>query len=331
MKPSLYPAHSSFAAVALTGLCAFVLQSPLALAQGLPAIPPETLSLLNDRVEALAILGGDYGASGGAYTFRGGTGADLSVAKFGGGGDISSPMPTGLGNLKWNPTLSGNIGYISADGTVEREPLTGNTLEVSTFGLELGTGARFWFTEHFSLAPEVSGMYGHIENEFHALTPSGEEFEGPMTEAGWVNWTADTWSVVPSVNAQYLWNWGRVAFNFQSTFRYFYTESFDTSTPLVNVIGHSQMWENKLDVDVPLGCMVFGRELHTGGFLSRTELFGDLETGLNSSYLYTVNGRFVLDFLGKIWKLRWLGVGSSYFWSDTISGWSAGIDIRFKF
>jgi hypothetical protein len=44
-----------------------------------------------------------------------------------------------------------------------------------------------------------------------------------------------------------------------------------------------------------------------------------------------VNGRFVLDLEGKIWAVRWLGVGCSYFWADRFSGWSAGLDVRLKF
>ena len=51
----------------------------------------------------------------------------------------------------------------------------------------------------------------------------------------------------------------------------------------------------------------------------------------STTAIYTVNGRFVLDMLGKIWKLRWLGLGVSYFFGDHLNGWSAGLDFRFQF
>jgi hypothetical protein len=88
---------------------------------------------------------------------------------------------------------------------------------------------------------------------------------------------------------------------------------------------------NKLDVDVPLGLKILGRELHTGGFVSRTEVFGDAAHGLNTDYAYTANGRLVFDFLGKLWKLKWFGLGASYFWGHDLGGWSAGVDMRFQF
>jgi len=81
----------------------------------------------------------------------------------------------------------------------------------------------------------------------------------------------------------------------------------------------------------PWGAGFSGAKLHTGGFFARTEMFGGIAAGLNADHSYTVNGRLVLDLLGKLWKVRWLGVGASYFFSDNFSGWSAGLDLRFKF
>ena len=61
-----------------------------------------------------------------------------------------------------------------------------------------------------------------------------------------------------------------------------------------------------------LGLMLFKRELHTGGFFSITELFGNAADGMSENRIYTVNGRLVLDLLGKIYKTRWVSVGSSF-------------------
>jgi len=30
-------------------------------------------------------------------------------------------------------------------------------------------------------------------------------------------------------------------------------------------------------------------------------------------------------------KLRWIGLGHSYFWGDHFSGWSEGLDMQFQF
>lgn len=131
----------------------------LAGAQALPPIPPERLNVAADRIESLAFLGGDYGASGGVFAFRGNTRFDMSVDKAGGGGDVGDPRPLGDGSVKWNPTVYGNIGYLSINDEQAPEPLTGNTLDYRSLGMELGGGARFWFNEHFSVSPVLNAVY----------------------------------------------------------------------------------------------------------------------------------------------------------------------------
>jgi len=63
----------------------------------------------------------------------------------------------------------------------------------------------------------------------------------------------------------------------------------------------------------------------------RVTTVADAVDGLNEDHVCTVHGRFVMDLLGKVWKLRWLGLGTSCFWADDFDGWSVGADVRFKF
>ena len=297
-------------------------------------VPPEAVEQFNhvigSRVEAATILGGDFGASSGIYSFRGGTLADLSISKLGGSGEVAAPRPLGPGGLKWAPVLQGNLGHLIAENEFKTGYLQGNRMIYDVLAVQLGGGARFYFTDHLSLAPTFSGIYGHTENEFKPQNAVGDAVKA-AARGTFVDWQIDTWSVMPSLDGRYEWNWERTAFAFNSRYTFFHTESFASSSPVISVNGDSHTWENKLDVDVPLGWKCCGRELHTGGFFARTELFGGAADGLNEDHLYTVNGRVVLDLLGHAWKVNWLGAGYSYFWGDHFGGWSAGLDLRFKF
>jgi hypothetical protein len=53
-------------------------------------------------------------------------------------------------------------------------------------------------------------------------------------------------------------------------------------------------------VAVPIGLWIDGQELRTGGYISRTDLLGDLESGLGAQHLNEVHGRLVLDFLNQL-------------------------------
>lgn len=315
-----------------SSLVTICLASVPSLAQGI--VPPGAVAqfehTIGNRVEAVTILGGDYGAAGGIYTFRSGQLASLSITKFGGGGDVSSPMDLGLWDLKWAPVVYGNIGRISAENEFESGYLVGNRTTYSVLAIQFGGGARFFLTDHFSISPTIGGMYGHTENEFKAFNTVGETVK-ILAKGTFVDWQVDTWSVIPAIDLKYEWTWWRTQFTASTRYTYFHTESFKTTSPVVSVTGDSHTWETRLDADVPIGVKIFGRELHTGGFFSRTQLFGGIKEGLDTDHINTLNGRFVLDFKGKLWKVRWLGLGASYFFASNFDGWSVGADVLFEF
>lgn len=296
-------------------------------------IPSDVVSQLRRtvgaRVEAMTVLGGDYGVSGGTYNADNGT--DISITKFGGLGDVGDPRPLGLGDIKWQPRFQGNMGYLTTERQFHSGLLAEDKTENSTFAIQFGGGARFWFNEHLSLTPTLMGMYGHSENDFSARSAFSQANKSALKQAGLIDWDADTWTIRPGAELGYVWMWKRTTFTLSSSFAYFHTEDFNTSSSQVSVDGNSQTWENKIDVDIPLGKKIFDRELHTGGFFSRTEFFGDIEDGISADHLYEVHGRLVLDFLGKLWKVKWLGIGGSYLWGNTFDGWSIGVDAAFKF
>ena len=299
-----------------------------------PVVPPEAVAqfeqVIGNRVEAVTILGGDHGAAGGIYTFRGGSLADLSVSKLGGGGDVAAPRPLGVGAIKWAPVLQGNLGHIEAANTFTTGYLAGNRMHYDILAVEAGGGARFYFNDHMSLAPTISGIYGRTENEFEAQNAVGDAVKAAASGT-FVDWEIESWSVVPSLELRYGWDWRRTRLEFGSRYNLFHTESFASSSSVISVEGDSATWQNKLDADVPLGWKLFGRELHTGGFFARTELFGGAAEGLGEDHIYTVNGRLVVDLVGAVWQVRWFGLGASYFWGDNSSGWTAGIDFRLQF
>src|ERR1700686_1638968 len=76
---------------------------------------------IENRVEALTILGGDFGFADGSFR----SGAQLrpgqssanvvsSVTKAGGDGDIGDPRPLGNLDIGWQPRVQGNMGYLES-------------------------------------------------------------------------------------------------------------------------------------------------------------------------------------------------------------------------
>ena len=291
--------------------------------------PSAIRSIQADRVEAATILGGDFGIAGASY--RDDNKNTIDISKFGGSGDVGDPKPLFDSGIKWQPRVQGNMGYLVGKNTFRSGDLEGDTSKYFTYAIQFGGGARFWFNEHLSLAPTLMGMYGHTHNNYIATSAAGRAAYQDADQAGLINWNVDTWTVRPSGELTWIQNFGRVIVTLSSEGTYFHTEDFGGSDKHPSVNGNSETWKNKIDVDIPLGVMVFNHELRTGGYFCRTEFYGDLEDGLGWDHEYEIHYRLVLDFLGELWKVKWLGVGASYLWGNDFNGYSFGVDAAFRF
>lgn len=309
--------------------------------RGQAQISPNQATLIENaigaRVEALTILGGDFGLSDGNFhssgALRPGPGAemDTSVTKLGGDGDVGDPRPLGDLNVGWQPRLQGNMGYLESANHLRTPLLAGDTSELNTFAIEFGGGARFWTSQSFSLAPTVMVLYGHTEDSYLAESAFGRRNLADLQQLGLVDWNVDTWTLRPALNIQYVVALDRALITFSSDPTGFFTHGFERSSADVRVGGDSGFVTDKIDVDIPLDVELYGHELRSGGYLSRTDLFGDLKQGLQVQHLNEIHGRIVLDFLNQLWKVQWLGFGASYIWGTNISGWTVGADVAFRF
>ena len=307
-------------------------------AQISPQEATQLRTMLGDRIEALTILGGDFGLSDGHYKstatseFPGGpSSTELSVTKIGGDGDVGDPQQLGDLGIGWQPRFQGNMGYLVSTNYLHGPLLQGDVSKFRDFAIQFGGGARFWVSESFSFAPTLMGMYGRTSNEYTANSAFMRANFPLARQLGLVDWTVDTWSIRPSVDFQYLIRLDRVLVTLSSDPTYFYTESFHDSSSGVKVSGDSGSVDNKIDIDIPLGKELFGHELRTGGYFSRTDLFGDLENGLDVEHINELHVRLVADLLNQVWKAQWLGLGVSYLWGPNINGWAVGADVAFQF
>jgi hypothetical protein len=286
----------------------------------------------------LTLLGGDYGLSNGSFTSRSqiepvesNAEVQYDEAKFGGSGEIGDPQPLNDLGISWQPRLQGNIGYLDSKYDYGSGLLAGDTSKVTTSAIEFGGGARFWFGDSFSVAPTLMGLYGHSSDNYEVRSAYMRANIVPATQLGLADWTINTWTLRPALNIQYLIRFGRNTLTLSSDQTYFHTEGFSASNANVKVNGDSGSIDDKIDLDIPLGIQLFGHELHTGGYFSRTELLGDLKDGLDVAHVNEVHGRLVLDVLHHLGKIQWIGLGASYVNGTNISGWAVGLDVAFKF
>lgn len=322
------------------GIAASLLLSGLPIAAQAQISPAQETQIQNNigaRVEALTILGGDFGLSDGTFhsgsARRSGPPSDVEtgVTKLGGDGEVGDPMPLGDLSVGWQPRIQGNMGWLESSSYPRSPQQLGDSSVLETFAIEFGGGARFWTSQRLSFAPTVMVLYGRTVDTYSAQSAFGLRNLAQLRRLGVVDWSIDTWTVRPAVNVQYVVALDRALITFSSDPTGFFTRGFNRSNVHVTVGGDSGYVTNKIDLDVPLDIELYGHELRSGGYLSRTDLLGDLQKGLDVQHLYELHGRIVLDFLNQLWKVQWLGLGASYIWGTNINGWTVGADVAFRF
>ena len=219
----------------------------------------------------------------------------------------------------------GNIGSISGKNDITVGPLAGNKLEESALGLQFGGGVAIHLTEKFTVTPTIGMIYGHYDPHIIAHTAAG------LTVKQNIDDTADSLGATPGIALSYKQPMGKCLWDFSFAYTFYGTE--DISDSAFDIGGSSHVFVEKADIDVPLPAALWDCPLHTGGYLSLTEVSGDIGDSMNSDFWTTVHGRILLDKSGKswAWKVDRLGLGMSGIFANHFTGWDVGIDVSFKF
>ncbi len=313
----------------LRGICQITAQQQAALRDAIGA-----------RIEALQILGGDYGVSGGQFRSTGkfvptsNADSDLHFSKLGGSGDFGSPSPLGGLDVGWQLHLQGNMGKFTATNRLHLPGLEGDLSSISGYALEFGGGARLWLNDRLSITPVVMGLYGQTSQKYtpsDVVTGANPAQPVPPDLTGLVNWKVDTLTGVGSVDVKYQLRWSRAILELSVNPTFFDTRTLHTSNQQITAKGNSGSLETKVELDVPLGLQLFDHELRTGGYVSHTDLFGGLRDGFGVASINELHGRLTLDFLQQLRNVKWLGFGASYLWGPGLKGFTAGADLSFQF
>ena len=283
--------------------------------------------VVGNRVEATVILGGQEVPQGGLFTWSF-NGVDAGILKYPGSVELGDPRPLGVGGLTWTPVILGSVGTAYFVNKFRDGPLTGNESTYTTYSLGLGGGARMGLLPDLSVLPSFGLLYAYTENDFDAGTEPGRAAEQAV-EGRLVNWHTHTLTFMPALALRYRPTFGRVTLGLTSSYTYFATVPLARSTEAYSFTSESQVWNNRVELDVATPWTVAGWPLLAGVFLDRGELFGGLRQSLKTDHFYSTGAYVALDPGGRLWKLKQIGLAGSYFWSETFSGWTLGIDWAF--
>jgi hypothetical protein len=297
-------------------------------AQMPPGAVQQLDTAIGQRVEATAVLGTQSIASraGLGWSLNG---ADGSIYKIPWETEWQDPQPLGDSGLLWAPVFEGGVGCGWFANHFNNNALTGNESDFRTVALSLGVGPRFYFGDSgFSVLPAFSLLYAYTDNDFDAHNALGQQV---VADGRYVNWNVQTISLVPSFELQYKKTFGRWTPKVTSAFACYNTQPISRSTDALSFRSDSKVWANKFDLDYLTAWKVRDCPVHFGGDAGRTDLYQGLRGALGTDHYYETDGRVTLDVLGKLWKVKSVGLSGGYFWCGAFSGYSVGLEGSVKF
>ena len=159
--------------------------------------------------------------------------------------------------------IEGGIGYGTFENHFDDGALDGNRSTISTLAVFLGGGVRFTVWEDFSLAPTFGVVYAS-DNDFDARNDVGRQVLQLAGVNDIVNWSADTFTVVPGIEARYRHLFGGIIqLTLRTLSQYFHTEPISRSTTALSFESLSQWWLNEIDVEWRMPVYLWGRQSST--------------------------------------------------------------------
>jgi hypothetical protein len=306
----------------------FLLASAPAWAQSLSPSAEESFKrAVQSRIEGVTVLSGTAGSSAGLFRWNL-TDIDLSVSKLNGLGDVGKRTSLVDGPaLSWNGILGGAIASFTAHNHFLDTPLEGNESRSSGAVVSFEGGAHLYYPAGLSSRVTLGLIYGRTKNEFTVGSPIGQE----IVDAGLANWVIDSLTIAPSVDLAWKPHFGPFTFTPCSRYMFFRSEQLHSNSDVLNVTGNSYMWNNQFDVDYksPLEIAVY--PIHFGTQFNRFDLGGDLRGAFKTDYFYSAEFRVLAEMHGDLSAISFIGLCTTYFWSNAFSGKSWAIQVNLKF
>lgn len=219
-----------------------------------------------------------------------------------------------------------SISYRSADVYPEdRDVRDRDRSRTNSFGLT--SGVSWEYIPGFSLEPTLGLASTRIEYQYDFNTRFMQEViaQYPSLDRDAYNTSVDLYSVSAGLRHCVAYPLGPGLFGFDLQYAYQYSNPWRSESSFVDFSVHSSFLGTTLDYELPTGLSLLDRGISLKPFVTRTDLFGDLEKGMQMDHFYEFGLGVILD-VGPIGNLfSRISLGGSYITGDDFHGWKFGV------
>lgn len=279
---------------------------------------------INNATNAMTLFSGQESVSAGHFRFDSEPGENQKL-------DVTRiPLQNTFGEEgdKFRPYVGAMLGqakFSQGIAALEGEVFDFSTITSWTAGLNVG--ADWTLLEGLKITPEFALLYSRIENNYDFNAESSMVFLTPFNDI-FFNWDIDVLTYSPSVAVAYELPIGRATITPRVKYTYLYNNSFDSSSPILDIDSSSHVLRSGIVANIPTGIEVFTSEVGVRPFFTRSDLYKAVEEGL-FDHFNEVGSELTFNTKESLKLVEELSLRGSYTWADNFEGWSFGVGYQF--
>lgn len=212
--------------------------------------------------------------------------------------------------------------YLTLDNATNKDR-SKTTLYSIGFGLSYKTK----LSDHWTIWPKAIVSFQHFDNKYQ-YSSEYTQLLRPLFEGRIANWEFDSYTINPSVEAEYTSTYGEYTSTLSSKISLNHIQTTNLNTKIHDVTLNGNFWSTRYRLGRAYNISISPHPIYLEGSLSRTQLYGDGDDALRTSYIHKIGGRIGISSLRKFRLIQSLSIDLSLSEGVDFKGYSIGFSFN---
>jgi len=277
-------------------------------------------NLANDAVSAVEVFSAANIIATGSFQYDNPGEEDVEFYTY----KLPASYKFGSPTNRFRPFIGAYVGYFDLKQDVTGfGPPTGN-LRVQSWTGTAGGGVEWRINDWLSVSPGLMLAYSHAWQNFDRAVPPTDPTAGLLVE-----WEANALTLLPSIEANAAWTFGRWELGVNSRYTYIRVFGLSDNSPLIDLDSESQVWRNEISARYRSPWELFTMPVGVFSTFSRHDLAGQIQHSDFVEHFY--EARLGMTFLLPHWAkpVSELEFSGAYYFEGPFTGYSLGLALSF--
>lgn len=222
------------------------------------------------------------------------------------------------------PFIEAHAGYFNLVEEVTALGRPKGQVQIQGITLNAGGGFEWQALDWLSFTPRLLGSFTHLWQDYDRDVPASDPTAHLIAD-----WSAETFSLLPSLAADTHWRFGRWRLGANSTYTYISLHELSTSSDLVTLGSESHLWRNEASVRFDSPWRLLRLPVAFTSLFARHDIAGYLNRSGFVNHFYEARGGVTFSVPDTLRPVQEIGLTGAYYFGGPLSGYSIGLSLGF--